>query len=181
MSGLHIYIYIINYIGEVEYLDSILTYPPVDKYYFAKEKGNNILIEKTIAFPVQLNLSQALGLSTPQWFYNGNPIATTSNSKYMATYTIHGDTVHISLQINNSVAEDAGLYIFALNMDIYSLEFLQSCSDSRYYYIDYFRYYLSIYGVALSKAVLRIEEYRKFTRLHTCSYCILPACMQCVY
>ena len=151
-------------IGEVEYLDSVLTYPPVDKYYFAKEKGNNILIEKTISFPIQLNLSRTLDLSTPQWFYNGNPISTTSDSKYNATYTIHGDTVHISLQINNSMAEDVGLYIFTLNMNTYSLlyhleEVLQSCIDSWYVYLEFF---LSISRVTLSKAVFRVEEYRNF-------------------
>ena len=155
-------------IGEVEYLDSVLTYPPVDKYYFAREKGNTILIEKPIAFPVQLNLSRTLDFSTPQWFYNGKPISTTSDTRYNATYTIRGDTIHLSLQINNSVEEDAGTYIFTLSMNIISLlyrEFLQSCNDRWYYFYDYLDLYLSIYRVTLSKAVFRVEEYRKFTRL----------------
>ena len=133
------------------------------------------MIEKTITLPVQLNLSRALDLSTPRWFYNGFPIST---SKYNATYTIHGDTIyiHISLQTNNSTAEDAGLYIFALNMDIVSLlngGFLQNCSDNQYHYVDYLRSYLWMNSVTLLKAVFRIEEYRKFSRLHA----VLPACV----
>ena len=153
---------IVCYTGEAEYSP---TYPPVDTFYFSEEKGNSFLIEKTIVLPTQLNLSRTLDLSTTQWFYNGIPIST-SNSKYNASYTKYRDNFCISLEINNFIAEDAGVYVFTLNTDTVTilLELLQSCSESwlwhEYYF--YLQIYLSLYEVTLAKAVFTVEEYRKF-------------------
>ena len=151
------------YIGEAEYF---LTSPPLDKYYFSKEKGNNniILIEKVITLPAQLNLSLTLDLSTAQWFHNGSSISTTGDRKYNASYLIQEDTIHASLQISDFMAKDAGVYVFELNTDLLVLLYnlLQSQCSNIWSYYHYFDWYLSLYVVTLAKVDFIVEKYRKF-------------------